>query len=105
MAIKTNGTNVVNGVDVTYWKISSISISYTGEIAQIYIMGFIDRETREKGLENSFVLQNYYCKKDMFAKYFGTEESLHVGNFANTLQASYSFLKDNVEEFKDALDC
>lgn len=100
-----NKAVTVNGVQINYWKISSLNISYTGELTQIYIMGFLDKVTRDKGLENSFVLQNYYCKKDMFSKYFGTEENLHVGNFANTLQASYSFLKDNVEEFKDALDC
>ena len=96
---------VIKGVKVEYWKISAVSATYTGEVAQIYIMGYIDKAARDTGVSNSFTVENYICKPDKFSQYFGTEESLHVGNFANTLQASYSFLKDNVQEFKDAVDC
>ena len=105
MALAKPINSVINGVDISYWKISSISLSYTSNLAQIYVMGFVNKDIRNSGLENSVVLNNYFCKKDKFNNYFGTEQALLNGNYANTLQASYDFLKENIQDFKDAIDC
>lgn len=96
---------MVKGVKVEYWKLSAFSASYTGEVSQIFIMGYIDKATRDRDVGDYIISENYICKPDLFSKYFGSETTLLLGDYKNPLQAAYAYLKDNVGDFKNAVDC
>lgn len=91
-----------NNMDLYYWKISGINISYTGKIAQIYVVGFIDEEQRIEGIEKKIAFENYMCKGEQFERYFSNEVLSEAGN--NTLILAYEYLKDEIGTFENSTD-
>lgn len=89
-----------NGAELNYWKISGINVTWTGKIAQIFIIGFLNEVDRSIGIENKITMETYQCSKDKFEQYFGVN-SLDVNN---PLEAAYNFLKNEVEIFVDSID-
>lgn len=91
-----------NNTEVAYWKVSGINITYTGKMAQIFIIGFADVEQRQEGIDNKIAFENYICKGEDFNKYFNvnvlsTEE-------VNPLTSAYNYLKDKVGVFINSID-
>ncbi|WP_291653785.1 hypothetical protein [Clostridium sp.] len=98
MALQRN--RQYNNLEVSYWKISGVNITYTGKIAQIFIIGFTDEENRQEGIENKIAFENYICKGEDFNKYFNilsTEK-------ANPLISAYNYLKNKVDIFINSVD-
>lgn len=93
-------TVLYNGVEVCYWKICGINVTWTGKMAQIFILGFVNGESANNDINNKIVMSNYICKKEKFNDYFGFE-SLDVNN---PLTSSYNFLKNEVDVFTDSTD-
>lgn len=91
-----------NNVDVMYWKISGINITYTGKMAQIFIVGFADAEQRREGIDNKIAFENYICKGEDFNKYFNI--NLLSVEEVNPLKSAYNYLKEKVGVFIDSLD-
>ncbi len=89
-----------NGAEINYWKISGINVTWTGKIAQIFIIGFLNEEDRTVGIENKITMETYQCSKDKFDEYFGVN-SLDVNN---PLESAYNFLKNEVDTFIDRID-
>ncbi|HBL06300.1 MAG TPA: hypothetical protein DDZ33_05070 [Clostridium sp.] len=89
-----------NGAEINYWKISGINVTWTGKIAQIFIIGFLSEEDRNISIENKVIMENYMCKKEKFDEYFGVN-SLDAHN---PLKASYNFLKSELDIFVESID-
>ncbi|MDU3524248.1 hypothetical protein [Clostridium sp.] len=100
MALQKN--RQYNNTEVSYWKISGINITYTGKMAQVYVIGFADEEQRQEGIDNKIAFENYICKGEDFNKYFNvnvlsTEE-------VNPLISAYNYLKNKVDIFINSVD-
>ncbi|MBS6504323.1 MAG: hypothetical protein KH415_22435 [Clostridium sp.] len=91
-----------NNTDVGYWKVSGLNISYTGKVAQIYVIGFANEEERIEGIENKIAFENYICKGKDFEKYFAIDKLNSDG--INPIVNSYNFLKDEIGLFIDSID-
>ena len=89
-----------NNVNINYWKISGINITHTGEMAQIFIMGFLNEEKRQEGIENKIAFENYICKDEDFKNYFRIEKLDEV----NPVSSAYKYLKEKVKVFAEAID-
>lgn len=100
MALKK--TRQYNNTEVSYWKVSGVNITYTGKMAQIFVIGFADKKEREEGIDNKIAFENYICKGENFEKYF-SNNILSRGK-TNVLVSAYDYLKDKVEIFGDSLD-
>ena len=93
---------VNNNITANYWKISGINVSYTGKIAQIFIMGYVTKEDRDKAIENKVVFENYICKGTDFDTYFATGVLDVVS--VNPINSAYKYLKEKVGVFADSVD-
>lgn len=91
-----------NNTEVSYWKVSGLNITYTGKMAQIFIIGFLNEEQRQEGIESKIVLENYMCKGEDFNKYFNL--SVLSAEEVNPLTSAYNYLKDKVGVFINSLD-
>lgn len=87
---------VCNNIECDYWRIVGFNISLTGKIAQIFLLGYKDDETRE--LKQNLISKNYCIKQEIFDKYIFTNED-NV-----TVSKLYEFLKNETEDFKGAED-
>lgn len=92
----------VNNADVSYWKVSGVNVTYTGEMAQVFVIGFANAEDRLKGLENKIAFENYIVKGEDFKNYFDTG-ILDLVN-TNPVTSAYKFLKEKVSAFTDSVD-
>lgn len=93
---------VNNNITANYWKISGINVSYTGKIAQIFIMGYTTKEDRDKAIENKVVFENHICKGTDFDTYFATGVLDVVS--VNPINSAYKYLKEKVGVFADSVD-
>ena len=100
MALQKN--RVINNINVDYWKISGINVTYTGEMAQIFIIGFANAEDRLKGIDKKVAFENYIVKGEDFKSYFATEV-LDVVSI-NPINSAYKYLKEKLDIFIDAID-
>lgn len=89
-------------IDVAYWKISGLNISYTGKMAQIYVVGFSNSESRQEGIDKKITIENYICKGEDFDTYFsvGSLESPGI----NPVNSAYKYLKEKESIFIDSVD-
>lgn len=92
----------VNNINVSYWKISGLNVSYTGEMAQIFVMGFANAEARNSGLDKKIAFENYIVKGEDFKTYFATEV-LDVVN-VNPINSAYKYLKEKEGVFIGSID-
>lgn len=97
MALQKN--RQYNNTEVKYWKVSGVNISYTGGVAQIFVIGFANEDLKQEGLENKVVFENFICKGEDFINYFGIAE-----NQKNPAICSYNYLKDKVTLFDGSTD-
>lgn len=91
-----------NNTGVGYWKVAGINISYTGNVAQIFVIGFSDIDTRQEGLENKIAFENFICKGEDFDRYFKIDLLSEYQD--NPLICAYNYLKNEVEVFDSSLD-
>ena len=100
MALQKN--RQFNNTEVAYWKISGINVTYTGNMAQIFVIGFASLEDRTKGLENKIAFENYFVTGEDFKKYFDLGILDVLGS--NPLTAAYKYLKEKLNIFADSVD-
>lgn len=100
MALQKN--RQYNNTEVAYWKVSGLNITYTGRMAQIFIIGFTDEEQRQEGIDNKIAFENYICKGHDFNKYFNVNV-LSIQE-VNPLTSAYNYLKDKVGLFANSVD-
>ncbi|MCI6691454.1 MAG: hypothetical protein MR510_03015 [Clostridium sp.] len=95
-------SRAINNIPVDYWKVSGVNITYTGKMAQIYIIGFSNTEKRQEGIENKIAFETYICKGEDFDTYFsvGALDSQGV----NPITSSYKYLKEKVGVFVESVD-
>lgn len=86
---------VTNNVTASYWRIVGYTVSITGKLVQIFLVGYNNEITREKKMDISS--RNYMITKENFDKYISVVEGVHTADL-------YGFLKSEVEEFKDSTD-
>lgn len=89
-------------IDVAYWKISGINISYTGKMVQIYVVGFSNSESRQEGINNKITRESYICKGKDFDTYFSITALNSLE--ANPVNAAYKYLKEKEKIFVDSVD-
>lgn len=89
-----------NNVEVKYWKVSGVNITYTGKMAQIFVIGFSDLEQRQDDIGNKISFENYICKGEDFNNYFNV---INVKE-TNPLIGAYNYLKEKVGVFIDSVD-
>lgn len=91
-----------NNIPVDYWKISGVNTTYTGKVAQIYIIGFSNTEKRQEGIENKIAFETYICKGEDFDTYFsiGALDSQGI----NPVNSAYKYLKEKEKIFVDSVD-
>lgn len=92
----------VNNVNVNYWKISGINVTYTGEMAQIFVIGFANAEDRLQGIDKKIAFENYIVKGEDFNTYFATGVLDIVS--VNPINSAYKYLKEKLDIFVDAID-
>lgn len=92
----------INNTEVSYWKISGVNITYTGNMAQVFIIGFANAEDRLKSIENKIAFENYMIKGEDFKEYFDIGILDILGN--NPLTSAYKYLKEKLDIFADSID-
>ncbi len=90
-----------NGISAEYWKVVGFNISCTGKKCQIFLVGYIDEEMREKNTGN-VLSKNFMVNGADFDKYFSLSE-LNIANCNPVIQC-YKYIKDNIVEFEDSED-
>ena len=100
MALQKN--RQIKNTNVTYWKVSGVNVTYTGNMAQVFVIGFANAEDRLKGLDNKIAFENYIVKGEDFKLYFDTGV-LDLVN-TNPITSSYKYLKEKVSAFADSVD-
>lgn len=93
MALKK--TLQFNNIEANYWRIVGFNVSITGEMAQIFLVGYKDEVARTKKL--NVISTNYMIQNDKFNKYITVDN----GTFVSDL---YNYLKNEVEDFNGAID-
>ena len=87
---------VTNNIECEYWRIVGFNTSLTGRLCQIFVLGYRTVEDRQEN--KSIASKNYNIKKDDFNNYIYTNESYNI------ISNLYGYLKEKIEEFKDAVD-
>lgn len=100
MALQKN--RQINNINVNYWKVSGINVTYTGEMAQIFVIGFANAEDRNQGIDKKIAFENYIVKGEDFKNYFATNVLDVVS--VNPLNSAYKYLKEKLEIFVDSVD-
>lgn len=98
MALQKN--RQINNIDVDYWKISGVNVTYTGEMAQVFVIGFQNADKRKEGVDKKVAFENYMVKDEDFNLYFATD----VLDKLNPISSAYKFLKEKVGVFVDSVD-
>lgn len=88
--------NLDYGFKANYWRIINVSIDILSNTAMVSIALYTNKEA-QKSLEVRTV--NAY--NDTFLKYFSKR---NIINYKDLYEASYFFLKENDEYFKEAKD-
>lgn len=86
---------VTNNIPANYWRIVGYTISMTGKLAQIFMVGYLDETTRLEGL--NIVSRNYMITNENFDKYVQLKDGVHVADL-------YGYLKNETDDFKGASD-
>lgn len=86
---------LTNNIEATYWRIVGFNLSITGEMCQIFLVGYFDEYNRENN--NNIVSKNYMIKKDKFNQYIKLENGIVIADL-------YGFLKNETNDFNDSED-
>jgi hypothetical protein len=84
------------GTTATYWKITGTSIAYVAELAIINLGGYADVDAKNTKLD--CVPRNFRITGTDFAKYFSNSNM----SSQDERDLGYAYIKENIEEFKDA---
>jgi hypothetical protein len=87
------------GNELTYWKITGVSVAYVTELAIINLGGYIDEEA--KVAKADCIPKNFRVVGDDFRKYFNNVDIA----CKDLREIGYTYIKENSEEFKDAINC
>lgn len=90
-----------NGISAEYWKVVGFNISCTGKKCQIFLVGYIDEEMREKNTGN-VLSKNFMVNGADFDKYFSLSKLNVVDH--NPVTQCYEFIKYNIKEFEGSQD-
>lgn len=83
----------IDNITCKYWRIVGFNVSITGKIIQVFLVGYKDLEGRKN--KQNLVSINYTVKQDNFNTTF---------NALTLVSGLYLFLKNNIENFKNADD-
>lgn len=83
-----------NNLDAQYWRIVGFNISLTGEMVQIFMVGYENEEMRHQ--KKNIISKNYMINQDKYGKYI-TGNNISVDSL-------YSYLKSEEPDFKGATD-
>lgn len=86
---------VTNNIEATYWRIVGFNLSITGEMCQIFLIGYTDNIARQSN--KNIVSKNYMIKKDKFNQYIKLENGIIIADL-------YKFLKHETNDFNDSED-
>lgn len=86
---------VTNNIEATYWRIVGFNLSLTGKMCQIFLVGYLDVNSRENNA--NIISKNYMIQKDKFDKYVKLENGIVIADL-------YGYLKNETEDFKDSED-
>lgn len=93
MAMKQQLLN--NHIEATYWRVVGYSVSVTGKMCQIFLVGYKNEEERQ---ENKYLIsKNYMISQDKFDEYLKVEDGVFVADL-------YKYLKTEEEDFEGAED-
>lgn len=87
---------VSNNIEAEYWKIVGFNISITGQLCQVFLVGYLNEETRLEG--KNLISKNYIIKKEDFNNY------IYIDKNYNVISNLYGYLKEKTEDFKGAED-
>lgn len=85
----------VNNINADYWRIVGFNLSVTGKICQVFLVGYANHFARREN--KNIISKNYMIKDENFEKYISLENGVLVADL-------YGFLKNEVEDFKNAED-
>jgi hypothetical protein len=86
------------GTDMTYWKITGISIAYVPRLAIINLGGYVDVEAKDTKLD--CIPRNFRITGTDFTKYFSSSNM----SAQDIRDLGYAYIKENIDDFKDAIN-
>lgn len=99
MALQKDYTNN-QGITVNYWCITNIAKNLRYKTAEITICGYLTLQAKEQGFE-PVETRRVKVLWDDFESYFSTEV---LNSTTNDIEQAYTYIKEHVEMFAEAID-
>lgn len=89
----------LSGVVVNYWRVCSVDINALQKSVRIRLSGYVNLDLRQNG--KSPLDDKYF---NVTPKHYDTYFSNEILDNNNPFKQAYKYIKENVPEFKDAVD-
>lgn len=98
-----NKTLIKNKKTLSYWKVTGYNVSVISKRAAFFLCGYIDQtdRTQDEG-HPGYLMPVNILDQTKFDELFSVTEMDKLSN--NPIKAIYKYLKENVDDFKDAVD-
>lgn len=101
MALSVANYETMYGVNAEHWVIDIININDKYKFAEINLNGYISEATYSAGNTPIKTVKIKINWEDEYERLFSKRANIST----NIYEVAYEYIKRNVKEFKDAVDC